>query len=159
VENGSVVAGVDWLPTVCKLAGVALPADFKPDGEDVGDILTGKSRPRKAPLFWEWRFNIFGEPFHRSPILAIREGDWKLLLNPDRSRVELYDIPRDPTQLNNAAEKHPELVEQLAMKALDWQATLPKGPIEPSAGKADYPWPSESKDAPKQNRKTNKNTP
>ncbi len=152
VDNTSVVAAVDWLPTVCKLAGVPLPADTKADGEDVSDMLAGKSRSRKASLFWEWRFNIFGEPFHRSPMLAIREGDWKLLLNPDRSRVELYDIPGDPTQLNNVAEKHPEVVERLAKEALAWQATLPKGPIEPRAGSADYPWPSETKIPPKQNR-------
>jgi arylsulfatase A-like enzyme len=90
---------------------------------------------------WEWRFRVFGEPFHRSPILAIREGDWKLLLNPDRSRVELYDLPRDPTQLNNLAEKHPDAVAALTRKVLDWQATLPKGPLDPTAGKDDYPWP------------------
>jgi N-acetylgalactosamine-6-sulfatase len=158
VDNTSVVAAVDWMPTVCKLAAVPLPTGLKPDGEDVSDILAGKSRPRKAPLFWEWRFNIAGEPFHRSPMLAVREGDWKLLLNPDRSRVELYDIPRDPTQLNNAAEKHPDIVERLAKEALAWQATLPKGPIEPSAGKATYPWPGEPmSSAP--NRKVKKNKP
>ena len=43
-------------------------------------------------------------------MLAIRDGDFKLLLNPDNSRVELYDIPKDPTQLINIAEKHPDLV-------------------------------------------------
>ena len=78
-------------------------------------------------------------------MLAIREGDWKLLLNPDRSRVELYDIPRDPTQLANLAKQHPDIVERLAGKALAWQATLPKGPVEPTAGKADYPWPGQAK--------------
>jgi arylsulfatase A-like enzyme len=78
-------------------------------------------------------------------MLAIREGDWKLLLNPDRSRVELYDLPRDPTQLANTAKDHPEIVERLARKALAWQATLPKGPVEPAAGKANYPWPGQSK--------------
>jgi arylsulfatase A-like enzyme len=145
VDNTSVVAAVDFLPTLCKFAGVSLPADTKPDGEDVSDILHGQSRPRATPLLWEWRFHVFGEPFHRSPILAIREGDWALLLNPDRSRVELYDIPRDPTQLANTAKAHPDVVERLASKALAWQATLPKGPVESSAGKADYPWPGQGK--------------
>ncbi len=141
IENDAVVAGVDFLPTVCKLAGVQPPASHALDGEDASDVLLGASRPRKTLLMWEWRFNIFGEPFHRSPVLAIREGDWKLLMNPDRSRVELYDIPRDPTQLNNLAEKKPEVVEQLAARVLAWQKTLPEGPIEPTAGKDDYPWP------------------
>jgi len=147
VDNTSVVAGVDWLPTVCKLAGIQVPAGHALDGEDQSDVFLGRPRPRKTPLMWEWRFHVFGEPFHRSPILAIREGDWKLLLNPDRSRVELYDIPRDPTQMNNLAEKHPDTVVALATKVLDWQATLPKGPFDPGAGKDDYPWPGAAKSA------------
>jgi N-acetylgalactosamine-6-sulfatase len=141
VDSQSLVAGVDWLPTVCQLAGIPIPAHHALDGEDVSDILLGQPRPRRTPLLWEWRFHVFGEPFHRSPILAIREGDWKLLLNPDRSRVELYDIPRDPTELNNLAKQHPNTVATLAKQVLDWQATLPKGPFDSTAGKQDYPWP------------------
>ncbi len=144
VDDSSVVAGVDLLPTVCGLVGAQLPDGHALDGEDVADILQGHSRARKTPLMWEWRFHIFGEPFHRSPILAIREGDWKLLMNPDRSRIELYDIPRDPTQLNNAADRHPDLVEQLAEKVLAWQKTLPPGPMDPTAGQDAYPWPGKA---------------
>ncbi len=141
VEDAAVVAGVDFLPTLCRLAGVEPPVGHALDGEDMSDVLLGGSRPRKTPLMWEWRFHIFGEPFHRSPILAIREGDWKLLMNPDRSRVELYDILRDPTQLNNVADGHADVVERLAARVLAWQKTLPEGPLEPTAGKNDYPWP------------------
>lgn len=146
VDDTSVVAGVDFLPTVCSLAGVKLPADVKQlDGEDVSDILRGQSRPRRGPLMWEWRFRIAGEPFHRSPILAIRDGDWKLYLNPDGSRIELYDVPRDPTQLSNMADKKPDVVSRLREQVLTWSKTLPAGPVEPSAGKNDYPWPSGKK--------------
>lgn len=145
VDSQSVVAGVDWLPTICRLAGIQIPTGHALDGEDVSDILLGQSRPRKNPLLWEWRFHIFGEPFHRSPILAIRDGDWKLLLNPDRSRVELYNIPRDPTELNNLAATQPDRVAALAAKVLNWQATLPKGPLDSTAGQDDYPWPGVSK--------------
>ncbi|HEY9174404.1 MAG TPA: sulfatase-like hydrolase/transferase [Verrucomicrobiae bacterium] len=145
VDSQSVVTGVDWLPTVCQLAGVKAPPGHVLDGEDVSDILLGHSRPRKTPLLWEWRFHIFGEPFHRSPILAIRDGDWKLLLNPDRSRMELYDLSHDPTELNNLADKYPDRVSALAKQALDWQATLPPGPLDPTAGQNDYPWPGAAK--------------
>ncbi|HEV8130561.1 MAG TPA: sulfatase-like hydrolase/transferase [Acidobacteriota bacterium] len=141
VDETSVVAGVDFLPTLCKLTGVEIPAGHALDGEDMSDVLRGKPRARVKPLMWEWRFRIFGELFHRSPALAIREGDWKLLLNPDRSRVELYDIPRDPTQLNNLADKHPDVVARLSEKVLNWQKSLPLGPVEPSAGRNDYHWP------------------
>jgi N-acetylgalactosamine-6-sulfatase len=141
VEEAAVLAGVDLLPTLLALAGVAVPPGHALDGEDSSDVLLGASRPRRGDLHWEWRFRVFGEPFHRSPALAIREGDWKLLLNPDQSRVELYDIPRDPTQLENLASREPEVVERLGRKVLAWQKTLPEGPVEPAAGKRDGPWP------------------
>jgi arylsulfatase A-like enzyme len=147
IDTGSVLSGVDLLPTVCKLVGIEPPTGHALDGEDVSDVLLGRSRPRRTPLMWEWRFRIFGEPFHRSPILAIRDGNWKLLLNPDRSRIELYDIPQDPTELNNVAGQHPEIVQRLAERVLAWQKTLPAGPVEPAAGKADYPWPGTKKTA------------
>ncbi|MCR4415662.1 MAG: sulfatase-like hydrolase/transferase, partial [Thermoguttaceae bacterium] len=149
IDDASVVAGVDLLPTVCTFAGVAVPSGHALDGEDASDILRGATRPRRTPLMWEWRFRVFGEPFHRSPMLAIREGPWKLLLNPDRTRVELYDIPRDPTQLNNLADRQKEVVDRLAEKVLAWQKTLPVGPIEAAAGKSDYPWPGKTPEKPK----------
>jgi hypothetical protein len=33
---------------------------------------------------WKWSFRVMGEPFHRSPQLAILAGDWKPLFNPRR---------------------------------------------------------------------------
>jgi arylsulfatase A-like enzyme len=144
IDGTSVVAGVDLLPTVCRLVGVPTPADVSLDGEDMSDVLLGQARRRRTPLMWEWRFRVFGEPFHRSPILAIRDGDWKLLMNPDRSRVELYDVPRDPAQLNNIASHRPDVVARLGEKVLAWQKSLPAGPIEATAGKADYPWPGQA---------------
>jgi len=141
VDNNSVLTAVDFLPTLSKLAAVEVPAQWKLDGEDVGDIFFGRSRPRTMPILWEWRFNIAGDVLNRSPILAIREGDFKLLTNPDRSRIELYNIPRDPSELHNLAQDHPEIVERLAKQLLAWQKTLPEGPFDKGAGRNDYPWP------------------
>jgi len=144
IDEEAVLAGVDFLPSLCKLAGARLPDDFKGDGEDMSDVLLDKSRPRQRPLLWQWRFNIAGDVFHKSPILAIRDGKWKLHLNPDRSRVELYDIPRDPTQLQNLAAQHSDVVERLAAQALKWHESLPPGPMDPSAGKLVLPWPGKT---------------
>jgi N-acetylgalactosamine-6-sulfatase len=141
VENDAVVSAVDLLPTACKLAAVTPPEADRLDGEAVDDVLFGKSRGRSKPIMWEWRYNIQGHTLNKSPMLAIREGNWKLLLNPDRSRVELYDIPRDPSELNNLADRKPEIVKPLAEKALAWQKTLPGDKVFPEAGRNDYPWP------------------
>jgi N-acetylgalactosamine-6-sulfatase len=136
VDQRTVVTAVDFLPTCCRAAGIDPPAGWRLDGEDMNE-----AHPRAKPICWEWRFNIAGYPVNRSPMLATREGDWKLLMNPDRSRVELYDIPNDPGEMSNRAETHPKLVEDMSRRLLAWQKELPPGLVEPRAGKSNYNWP------------------
>ncbi len=142
VDNDSVFAGVDFLPTLCDLAGVSLEdRDLDIDGENLAPIFRGQSIERSRPLLWEWRWKIWSDPHHRSPILAIRDGKWKLLLNPDRSRVELYDIVADPAESNNLSGFYPDVVKRLSDIALEWQAELPEGPMHETAGSNTWPWP------------------
>ena len=130
VDNASVMAGVDFLPTVCAIANVKLPEGMRLDGQDRSAVLRGTPTPRTTPLMWEWRFSVFNHIWNRSPILSIRDGEYKLLFNPDGSRTELYDIPRDPYESENLALQRPEVVRKLRETALAWQKTLPEGPIE-----------------------------
>lgn len=141
VESRAIVSGVDWFPTVARLAGVPMPSSASLDGEDISDILLGASRPRRKPLHWEWRFQVAGYAVNRSPILSMRDGDWKLLLNPDRSRVELYRIPDDPMEMTNLAAAHPAIVRRMSEKMLAWQKTLPAGPLDANAGQNGWNWP------------------
>ncbi|MBL9208355.1 MAG: sulfatase-like hydrolase/transferase [Opitutaceae bacterium] len=140
VDDTSVLGAVDWRPTFNAAAGlVPLPGRGQ-DGENVADMLCGAPRARKKPLLWEWRFTIPGEAVHRSPRLAVRDGDWKLLLNPDRSRVELYSLRDDPTELNNLASEHPDVVGRLATLATTWGASLPASPATPDAMSLPSSW-------------------
>lgn len=140
VDSTSVVSGVDFLPAIASLAGASLAERDGLDGEDFsGSLLAGKPHERKKPLFWEWRFEGVGSLLNRSPMLAVRDGKWKLLFNPDRSRVELYDIPRQPMEVSNQAEQFPEVVERLMTEALRWQASLPAGPTTEHPGSLEYP--------------------
>lgn len=147
VNNETVISGVDFLPTVCDLAGVTVPESIRQQwrGESMAPAFRGdKTVRRKGTLFWEWRFRIVNHPWNCSPILAVRDGPYKLLFNPDRSRIELYNIPDDPGEYRNIALEHPEVVEELVKKGLAWQGTLPPGHFDKGAGKADYPWPTET---------------
>ena len=143
VNDATPLCAVDLLPTFCELAGVDVPSAAGPglDGESLVAAFRGERRPRSTPLLWEWRFHIYGHVLHRSPMLAIREGDWKLLRNPDGDRVELYRIPGDPSELDNRADAEPERVQRLSARAHAWQAGLPAGPVSPDAGSNAYPWP------------------
>ena len=73
---------------------------------------------------------------------SIRDGDWKLLMNPDASRVELYNIPADPGEMDNLAKTMPEITKKMTLAALAWQKTPPVGPVEPSVGRNDRKWPT-----------------
>ncbi|MEW6746971.1 MAG: sulfatase-like hydrolase/transferase [Planctomycetota bacterium] len=141
VEDTSVVSGIDMLPTFAALAGIPVPAEIELDGEDVSDILLGTPRARSSLLLWEYRFEVLGHPLNRSPSLAIREGPWKLLLNPNRSRLELYNLIENPGESEDVASIHPQLVQRLAETLVSWSKTLPHGPLSPEAGRNDYPWP------------------
>jgi N-acetylgalactosamine-6-sulfatase len=141
VDDDTPLCAVDLLPTFCALAGVDVPDDVPLDGEAMTTAFRGPSQARTTPLMWEWRFRIVGHCINRSPILAIRRDNWKLLFNPEGDRLELYDIPNDPMELNNVAEEHPAIVAQLRIEALAWQRTLPEGPFDEEAGSNAYPWP------------------
>ncbi|MFN7647478.1 MAG: sulfatase [Acidobacteriota bacterium] len=143
VENKAVVAGVDLFPTLAKLAGLPAPANV--DGEDQSDVWLGKSRPRRTPLYWEWRFSVAGYAVNRSPVLSLRDGDWKLLMNPNGSRTELYRIPDDPMEQNNLAGSEAARVTAMAEKLMAWQRKLPPGPMDANAGQNYWNWPATRK--------------
>lgn len=143
--NASVIGGVDLLPTLCHLAGVSLPKDITLNGEDrSAALLGGKDVPRAKPLFWEWRYRIPGHPLNQSPILAMRDGPWKFLINPDGTRPELYRVEADPMELQNLATQEPKVTATLTKQLLDWYATLPEAPIDATAGKVQWDWPGEN---------------
>ena len=120
-DDASVLNIVDFAPTFCRLAGASMPNDYQPDGVDIADVLEGRPFRREQPLFWH--HPTAGQ---RSPELAVRDGDWKLLVNPDGSRLELYDLAGDPSEKQNVSEGHPELVARLKAALLRWYRTLPE---------------------------------
>jgi N-acetylgalactosamine-6-sulfatase len=118
VNRTSVIGGIDWLPTLCRIAGATINSTGI-DGEDVSGIWSGKDRDRTKPLFWKTN-NV------RSDI-GVRDGQWKLLYpNRNKGETELYDLSADPGESTNVAAKHPEVVKLLTAKIEQWNATLPR---------------------------------
>ena len=83
----------------------------------------GEPVARAKPIFWEWRSASRDDNW---PGLAVRDGEWKLLMTADRKRVELYQLPADRLEKSNVAKQYPEVRERLQKAVLDWQASLPK---------------------------------
>lgn len=141
INDQSVVSSVDFLPTLACITGAKAPKEQVLDGEDMSDVWLGSDRMRNSALFWEWRFNVFGHSVNKPPMIAVREGDYKLLINPDNSRVELYNILADPGELSNLVSQEAELTRRLSKKALTWFQDLPESPWDETAGQNAWNWP------------------
>jgi len=111
-EVAEPVIALDVFPTVGKLAQVTAVAS-RLEGMDVWPILKdGAERGEEKTEFAYYR----GVNLH-----AVRQGDWKLHLEREEKgttrSAELYNLREDERELNNLAEKEPEVVARLAAYA------------------------------------------
>ena len=126
VDRELPVSGVDLLPSLLGLTVVPQPPELKGDGEDLSAAFRGQPFSRKKALFWEQRGGQTGYPLQFSPRLAMREGPWKLLMNPDGSRLELYDLQKQMMETDNLASEFPEVAQRMKASLEDWRKTLPE---------------------------------
>ncbi|MEO0416668.1 MAG: sulfatase-like hydrolase/transferase, partial [Verrucomicrobiota bacterium] len=120
-DETSIMSGIDLSPTFCQLAGVKAEGL---DGVDCGEVLLGKTRTYPKPLFWQ-----YGRPYARlmpgklafhSPSYAVRDGDYKFLVNPDGTDAQLFDIASDQGETANLLAEKPDLASGLQQKIGDW---------------------------------------
>ena len=124
----SLFSAIDLVPSLLKLAGASKPDGIEYDGEDLLDTLLGNSQDsRKNPIFYSRppdRKEFYGVA--NLPDLAMRRGKWKLLCDYDGSRPELYDILADPSESNNLADTHPEVVSRMTRSVTRWWQSMPQ---------------------------------
>lgn len=126
-DETTVLSSVDFLPSILHLAGVSAPTGANSDGRDLGDAFLAKQKTPLAtrPIFWKRppdRPGPVGQPF---PDLAVRDGDWKLLVNKNGTGVHLYDLAGDIGEKTDLSAMHPDVVARLKKEVLAWDATLP----------------------------------
>jgi arylsulfatase A-like enzyme len=101
---------VDWMPTICQLAGYQASGDLKWDGRSNWPLLNGEASTLPTrPLY------VVAPAFRAR---ALRVGDWKLIVQGDgaKRKVELYNLAQDPSEQNDlAGEQQPRLQELLAL--------------------------------------------
>jgi arylsulfatase A-like enzyme len=124
-----IMATIDILPTIAKLAGQPIPQDRVIDGHDIGDILWGKVGA-KSP-----------HNCHYYEKDGIRQGKWKLVRYKVKAVhfAELYDLEKDVGEQNDLSKKYPEKVVKLT-EILDSHVKKIESSIRP-AGFVENPKP------------------
>jgi len=101
--SGHISAFWDVLPTACDIAGVTVPENV--DGLSFLSELLGREQPEHEYLYWEFHEN-------KTTDQAVRMGNWKAVRHSPGSPVELYDLSKDKSEINNIADRHSEIVEK-----------------------------------------------
>jgi len=142
IDTKTVLSFADLPATFCAAAGISWSGRSGNDSENMLPALLGeRSVERDAPIFWLYsRENQSDKPWHKAPLAAVRDGDWKLLANPDRSRIELYHLIRDPGELDNVFREYPDQTERLFGLLKAWIDHLPPGEYDRRAGSNDHSW-------------------
>ncbi|MEE2677563.1 MAG: sulfatase [Myxococcota bacterium] len=138
IAAGRVVAGpvslVDLLPTLLDLVEGPGPAgtgarSFAPLLRGVGNF------DAERPIVLErreFRTDRVGRIPVRGEALAVRAGRWKYVEAPEEGRRELYDLVRDPGEMENVSGREPARVAALADFLARWREEHPvMAPVAP----------------------------
>jgi uncharacterized sulfatase len=122
----AVVAGID-LPLIFMEVTDAKPdKNVQYDGENMLDAISGKAQKiRSKPIFWIRPPDRPGYNGDNDPDLAIRKGDYKLLMDFDGSNVQLYNLEKDISESDNLATKDAKKAKELKSDLQNWFENYP----------------------------------
>lgn len=81
----------DLFPTLCDASG--LPSPNGVDGKDLLPVIKGKQSSVRNSLYTAYR----------NTVRAVRTDEWKLIRYPQRNFTQLFNLKRDPLEINNLA--------------------------------------------------------
>ena len=108
-----VMITMDWMPTLLAAAGTAPDTAYPSDGEDLRQVLTGRTSANPRKLCWR---------FKAGSQRAIRDGDRKYLRIAGNEF--LFDVVSDPRERANLKDREKDVFERLKSDWDVWNATM-----------------------------------
>jgi len=108
-----VLITMDWMPTLLAAVGTSPDAAYPTDGEDLGEVLTGRAGAHSRKLCWRYK---------AGSQRAIRDGDRKYLRIAGNEF--LFDVVKDPRERANLKDREKDVFERLKSDWEAWNATM-----------------------------------
>lgn len=117
-DSESLVMLMDVFPT---LLHITANKDLNTSGKSFLPILKNKEQWQDRTVFWH---SSKARPVNTGDTKssAIRKGNYKLINWYKEGRTELYNISKDPSEINNLSKEQPELSQQLLKELNEWKS-------------------------------------
>ncbi|MBI1760945.1 MAG: sulfatase-like hydrolase/transferase [Acidobacteria bacterium] len=109
------VSAMDVMPTLRALVGLSEP-ELPLDGESIAALLQSEKHLRQRPIYWQYDQAIKSQTDKFLPKMALRAGDFKLLVASDFKTVELYNVKLDPAETNELSARELPRVRDMVEK-------------------------------------------
>jgi len=117
-QNDTVTLNTDIYPTVIEMLGMELRPSQHLDGVSLVPTLKGGVLPFERTFYWAYPHNhTLG---HRRSV-AMRHGPHKIIRWLDSSRVRVYDVEDDPSELDDLSRTRAELTKRLMNQLESWK--------------------------------------
>jgi len=126
------VHGVDLLPTLAELLDFEPPSDRELDGQSIVATFRGGEIERNRPLIWTIDMPGEDDPVNE---WAIRDGDWKLILDRDEKPKFLFNIADDPYELYNRLDQDDEILASLIKQFVKYRENIENDSINKARGR------------------------
>lgn len=100
----------DVMPTLLKKVGFPVPSSVQ--GEDLSSLIQHKKNTIDVFAYGESYYPYYQYGF--CPLQMLRTNQYKLIT--DGRGVELYDLQKDPNELNDISPQHPTIVQDMEMR-------------------------------------------
>lgn len=116
------IISTDFYPSILAMAGLPLLPEQHVDGKSIVPLLQGASTLDREAIYWH--FPHYSNHGMQSPGGAIRYGNLKLLEYYENGTVQLFDLAKDPGELNDISKENPEQVKKLRDMLHEWRKSV-----------------------------------
>ncbi|WP_439102161.1 sulfatase family protein [Congregibacter sp.] len=116
------VTALDVFPTLARWLDVDVDPDVPLDGNALWPLIDGDSFVRDKPLYWSI-------PTPDGMEYAVREGDWKMILDGDGVPRHLFNLSNDWYEVNNLVDTETAVKERLLRAFRSFNLSVANDPL------------------------------